>query len=144
MVNQHKIRLFKPTLGKTELKEIEKVFHKSWIGYGPKVKEFEKVWSRYFNVKYSVGVNSCTAALHTALAVNKFKKRKKVLVPSISFSASAAVVLYCGLIPVFVDINEYDLNMNFQDLKNKYSKDCVAIIPVHFGGHHSEMEKIIP
>ena len=43
MVNQHKIRLFKPALGKPELKEIEKVFHKSWIGYGPKVKEFEKV-----------------------------------------------------------------------------------------------------
>lgn len=144
MVNQHKIRLFKPALGKPELKEIKKVFDKSWIGYGPKVKEFEKVWCKYFNVKYAVGVNSCTAALHTALAANKFKKGKKVLVPSISFSATAAVVLYCDLIPVFVDINEYDLNMNFHDLENKYSKDCVAIIPVHFGGHPCEMEKIIP
>ena len=56
----------------------------------------------------------------------------------------SAVVLYCELIPVFVDINEYDLNMNFCDLENKYSKDCVAIIPVHFGGHPCEMEKIIP
>ena len=93
----------------------------------PKVKEFEK-WCKYFNAKYAVGVNSCTAALHTALAANKFKKGKKVLVPSISFSATAAVVLYCELIPVFVDINEYDLNMNFCDLENKYSKDCVAII----------------
>ena len=83
-------------------------------------------------------------ALHTALATNKFKKGKKVLVPSISFSATLAVVLYCELIPVFVDINEYDLNMNFCDLENKYSKDCVAIIPVHFGGHPCEMEKIIP
>ena len=110
MVNQHKIRLFKPALGKPELKEIKKVFDKSWIGYGPKVKEFEKKWCKYFNAKYAVGVNSCTAALHTALAANKFKKGKKVLVPSISFSATAAVVLYCELIPVFVDINEYDLN----------------------------------
>lgn len=144
MVNQHKIRLFKPALGKHELKEIKKVFDKSWIGYGPKVKEFEKVWSAYFNVRYSVGVNSCTAALHTALAVNKFKTGKKVLVPSITFSATAAVVLYCGLIPVFVDINDYDLNINFEDLKKKYSKDCVAVMPVHFGGHPCEMEKIIP
>ena len=45
---------------------------------------------------------------------------------------------------VFVDINEYDLNINFEDLQKKYTKDCVAVIPVHVGGHPCEMEKIIP
>ena len=81
MLRQHKIRLFKPSVGKSELNAINKIFKKSWIGYGPKVKEFEKIWCNYFNVKHSIGVNSCTAALHSALAVNKFKKGKKVLVP---------------------------------------------------------------
>lgn len=61
-----------------------------------------------------------------------------------TFTATAAAALYNDLEPVFVDINEYDLNINFDDLKRKYSKDCVAVIPVHVGGHPCAMEKIIP
>lgn len=137
------IRLFQPSLGKDELNSIKKVFKKSWIGYGEEVQKFEKEWSKFFKVKYSVAVNSCTAALHLALLCNNFKKGKKVLVPAITFSATAAAVLYCDLIPVFVDINDNDLNLNFEDLKNKYTKDCVAVMPVHFGGHPCEMEKIM-
>ena len=143
MVNSKKnIRLFKPSVGSSELTEIKKVFKKSWIGYGEKVREFENLWKKYFKVKYSVGVNSCTAALHIVLAAQNFKKGKKVLVPSITFSATAAAPLYCGLKPVFVDINKNSLTMNFDDLKKKYDKNCVAVIPVHFGGHPCEMDKI--
>ena len=65
-----------------------------------------------------------------------------MLVPAITFSATAAAVLYCNLIPVFVDINQNDLNMNVEDLK-KYTSDCVAVMPVHFGGHPCEMDKIM-
>ena len=138
------IRLFKPSLGNEEIKGIKKIFKRSWIGYGPEVKKFENSWSKYIGIKYSVGVTSCSAALHIALASKKFKKKKKVLVPAMTFSATAAAALHNNLEPVFVDINEYDLNMNFEDLKKKYSKDCVAVIPVHVGGHPCEMEKIVP
>ena len=138
------IRLFKPSLGNEEITAIKRIFKKSWIGYGPEVKKFENSWSKYIGIKYSVGVTSCSAALHIALASKNFKKKKKVLVPAMTFTATAAAALYCGLEPVFVDINEYDLNINFEDLKKKYSKDCVAVIPVHVGGHPCEMEKIIP
>ena len=71
------IRLFQPVLGKPELKSIKRVFNKSWIGYGEEVKRFEKEWSKKFNVKNSIAVNSCTAALHLALLCNEFKKGKK-------------------------------------------------------------------
>lgn len=138
------IRLFKPFIGNEELKEINKAFKKSWIGYGPTVKKFENLWCKKFNVKYSIATNSCTAALHVALKSYNFKKNKKVLVPSITFSATAAVVLYCDLQPIFVDIDKNSLTMSFEDLKKKYTKDCVAIMPVHFGGHPCEMEKIVP
>ena len=77
-----------------------------------KVKDFENKFSKYIGIKYAVGLNSCTAALHIALAVNKFKPKKKVLVPAITFSASAAAALYCGLTPVFVDVDEHNLNIN--------------------------------
>ena len=73
MVNR-KIRLSAPTVDKLELVEIKKLFNKSWLGYGPNVLKFEKAWSRYFGSKYSLGLNSCTAALHISLAVNNFKK----------------------------------------------------------------------
>lgn len=137
------IRLFQPSLDSKELSSIKKVFKKAWIGYGEQVQLFEKEWSKFFNVKHSIAVNSCTAALHLALLCNDFKKGKKVLVPAITFSATAAAVLYCGLIPVFVDINDDDLNINIEDLKKKYTSDCVAVMPVHFGGHPCKMDKIM-
>ena len=143
-IKKNFIRLFKPSFGNEEVEAIKKIFKKSWIGYGPEVKKFENSWSKYIGIKYSVGVTSCSAALHIALASKNFKKKKKVLVPAMTFTATAAAALYCGLEPVFVDINEYDLNINFEDLKKKYSKDCVAVIPVHVGGHPCEMEKIVP
>lgn len=142
--NKKFIRLFKPSFGNEEIAALKRIFKKSWIGFGPEVKKFENSWSKYIGMKYSVGVTSCSAALHIALASKNFKKKKKVLVPAMTFTATAAAALYCDLEPVFVDINEYDLNINFEDLKKKYSKDCVAVIPVHVGGHPCEMEKIVP
>ena len=139
-----KIRLFKPSVGLEELNNIRKVFKSSWLGYGPLVKQFENKFAKFIGTKYAVGVNSGTAALHLALLCNNFKKKKKVLVPSITFSATAAAVLYCGLIPKFVDIKKEDLTIDFEDLKKKYTKDCVAIICVHMGGHPAQMEKIKP
>ncbi len=138
------VRLSTPTVNNLELREIKKLFDRSWLGYGPNVGKFEKAWSKYFKVKHCIALNSCTAALHLALAVNNFKKKKKVLVPAMTFSASAASVLYCGLEPIFVDIDPKTLVMSVNDLKKKYSKDCVAVIAVHFNGQPCEMEKIVP
>jgi perosamine synthetase len=139
-----KVRLSTPTVNQLEITEIKKVFKNSWLGLGPTTAKFEKVWSRYFGSKYSIAVNSCTAALHISLAVNNFKKNKKVLVPAITMSASAASALYCNLEPVFVDIDPKTLVISFDDLKKKYSKDCVAVVVVHLNGQPCEMEKIIP
>ncbi len=107
-------------------------------------KKFEERFAKFIGTKYAVGVNSGTAALHLSLLCHNFPKGKKVLVPAITFSATAASALYCGLIPKFVDINPKNLTIDFEDLKKKYSKDCVAIICVHMGGHPCEMEKILP
>ena len=141
-INQ--IRLFKPSVGIEEIDSIRKVFKKSWLGYGSTVKEFELKFSSFIGTKFAIGLNSCTAALHLALAVNNFKKKKKVLLPAMTFSATAAAILYNDLVPVFVDVNKNDLNINFEDLKKKYTKDCVAVMAVHFGGHPCKMEKIVP
>ena len=139
-----KVRLFKPWIGQKEISNIKKVFKSSWIGYGPEVHKFEKNFANFIGTKYAVAVNSGTAALHLALLCNGFKKNKQVLVPSITFSATAASALYCGLKPKFVDIRKEDLTIDFEDIKKKYNKNCVALICVHMGGHPAQMEKIRP
>ena len=138
------IRLFKPSFGEEELKSIKDSLDKSWVGLGPKVNEFENKWAEFVSAKIAIGVNSATAALHLALMVFKFKKGKKVLVPSLTFSSTASAVLYNGLIPVFVDSDPTSLGMDIEDMKAKYDKDVVAVIPVHYAGHPVQMEKLVP
>jgi|TARA_B100001964_G_C14209184_1_gene589625 perosamine synthetase len=138
-----KVRLFKPSLGEEELTNIKEVFDKAWIGLGPKVTEFEKKWSEYIGCKDSVGVNSCTAALHLALSAFRFQPGKKVLLPVITFASTATAVLYNNLEPLFVDVNEKTAGISLDDLERKYDKDCVAVLPVHFGGHPVPMDKMI-
>ncbi|MGA1791510.1 MAG: DegT/DnrJ/EryC1/StrS family aminotransferase [bacterium] len=137
------IRLFKPSLGQEELDNIKEVFDSAWIGLGPKVSEFEEAWSRYIGVKTSVGVNSATAALHLALAAFRFPEGKKVLVPDITFASTAMAPLYNGLIPVLVDVDPETLSISLEDLGKKYDRDCVAVIPVHMGGHPVPMDRIM-
>ena len=89
-----KIRLFKPSLGDDELNAIKDAFERSWIGLGPKVNQFEEAWEKYLGCNEAIAVNSATAALHLALATFKFPQGKKVLVPSLTFSATASAILY--------------------------------------------------
>ncbi|OGU61912.1 MAG: UDP-4-amino-4-deoxy-L-arabinose-oxoglutarate aminotransferase [Ignavibacteria bacterium RIFOXYB2_FULL_35_12] len=138
------IRLFKPSVGKEELENIKDAFDRSWIGLGPKVNEFEEAWEHFIGCEEAIALNSATAALHLALAVFGFQKSKKVLVPSLTFSSTASAVLYNGLIPVFVDSDPLTLGMSLDDLDEKYNRDCVAIIPVHYCGHPVPMDKIVP
>ena len=138
------IRLFKPSVGEEELQKIREAFERSWIGLGPMVNEFETEWEKFVGCKMAVGVNSATAALHLALAVFRFPEGKKVLVPSLTFAATATAVLYNRLTPVFVDSDPVTLGMDLDDLQRKYDKDCVAVIPVHYAGHPVAMEKLMP
>lgn len=138
-----KVRLFKPSLGKEELDNIKDAFDRAWLGLGPRVREFESKWAEYIGCNSSIGVNSGTAALHLALSAFKFKKGKKVLVPVLTFASTAMAPIYNGLEPVFVDIDNDTLCISLEDLQRKYTKDCVAVIPVHFGGCAAQMDKIM-
>ena len=138
------IKFTEPTLGKKELNAIKDTFESSYLGLGKKVKEFENKFKNFIKTKHAIALNSCTAALDLSIRVNNFKKGKKILVPAITFSATAAVVLHNNLEPIFVDINKFNLNISFEDLKKKYTRDCVGVMLVHFGGHPCEMEKIVP
>ena len=138
------IRLFKPSVGEEELEMIRQAFGRSWIGLGPMVERFEKEWAAYSGAETAIGVNSATAALHLALASFRFPEESKVLVPSLTFAATATAVLYNRLVPVFVDSDPVTLGMDLEDLDRKYTKDCVAVMPVHYAGHPVPMDRLMP
>ena len=138
------IRLFKPSLGEEELQAIKEAFDRSWIGLGPNVNKFEELWANFVGAKVAIGLNSATAALHLALMVFKFPEGKKVMVPSLTFSSTASAILYNHLIPVFVDSNPVTLGMDLEDMKRKFDKDVVAVMPVHYAGHPVPMEELMP
>jgi len=138
------IRLFKPSLTELELNSVKDAFERAWIGLGPKVAEFEEAWKKHLGCEVAIALNSATAALHLALRVFGFQKGKKVLVPAMTFSATASAVLYNDLIPVFVDSDPDTLGISLEDLDRKYDKDCVAVIPVHYAGHPVPMDKLVP
>ena len=138
------IRLFKPSVGEEELEMIRQAFDRSWIGLGPMVEQFEEEWATYSEAETAIGVNSATAALHLALAAFRFPEGSKVLVPSLTFAATATAVLYNRLVPVFVDSDPVTLGMDLVDLDRKYTKDCVAVMPVHYAGHPVPMERLMP
>jgi perosamine synthetase len=138
------VRLFKPSLGEEELAMIKEAFDRSWIGLGPNVNKFEEKWADFVGAKAAIGVNSATAALHLAISAFRFPEGKKVLVPSLTFSATASAALYNRLIPVFVDSDPVTLGVDLEDLDRKYDEDCVAVMPVHYTGHPVPMEKLMP
>jgi perosamine synthetase len=138
-----KIRLFKPCVGEEELANIRSVFDRAWLGLGPLVGQFEREWSEYIGAASSMGVNSATAALHLALTTYGFREGAKVLVPAITFVSTATAALYNRLEPVFVDVEPATLSISFEDLERKVSEDCVAVIPVHLGGHAVAMERLL-
>jgi len=137
------IRLFKPSLGQEELDNIKDAFERAWIGLGPKVAEFENEWSKYIGVKKSIATNSATAALHLSLTAYGFKEGSKVLVPAITFASTATAILYNRLEPVFVDVDAKTISISIEDLEKKYTKNCVAVIPVHFGGQPVPMDGLM-
>lgn len=134
------IPFYKPTIGEDEIKEVVDTLRSGWLTTGPKVKQFESEFSQYLGHCHSVAVNSCTAALHLALEAIGLKPGQTVLVPTMTFAATAEVVRYFNAIPLLVDCRPSDLNLDVADARRKIEaalsrgQQVVAIIPVHYGG----------
>ena len=132
-----------PHIEKKEILEVLNTLKSGWLGTGPKVKKFEKLISRYKKVKNTIAVNSCTAALHLSLLVIKIKKGDEVILPAMTFTATANAIIHAGGIPVFADCEIGSMNIDIKDIEKKITKKTKAIIPVHFAGRPCEMDKIL-
>jgi perosamine synthetase len=136
------IPVFKPNYGKEEIKAVSKVLKSGWIGLGPKTEEFEKRFASYVNAPNAIAVNSATAALHLSLIAANVGDGDEVIIPSLTFTSTAHVVLYVKATPVFADIDPDTLCISANDVRKKITKKTKALIPVHYGGHPCNMEEL--
>jgi len=125
-----------------ESKYIDEVLQSGWLTTASKALKFELLFAQYVGAKYACAVNSCTAALHLAVEAVGIGPGDKVLVPTLTFTASAEVVRYMGADPVFIDV-EYGTGLvSPLILKKALSEhpDVKAIILVHYAGQAAEMK----
>ncbi len=138
-----RIPFFVPEIGEAEIAEVVETLRSGWLTTGPRTKQFERDFAAYVGAKHAIAVNSATAALHLALDAIGVTSGDEVIVPTMTFTATAEVVIHRGATPVFVDCEADTLNMDASQLERRITRRTKAIIPVHYGGQPCEMDQIL-
>ncbi len=126
-----------------EINEVIETLESGWLTTGPRTKRFEDDFKDYIGCDYAIGLNSCTAGLHLALATQGFPSGDEVITTTMTFPATANVIMHERLCPVFVDVEPGTLTMDVSQIHQKITSKTRAIIPVHFAGHSCDMDPIM-
>ncbi len=134
----------KPILPKNFDSILTESIKNGWLTSGPVVKKFEDKISSIASSKHVVAVNSCTAALHLALASKSFSKNDQFIVPTYTFVASVEVGEYLGMEPILIDTEAEGFNLDLNQVEDyvKNNRNVKAIIPVHFAGKAVNMHNV--
>jgi perosamine synthetase len=137
------IPVAQPFLGGNEAKYVNDCLDTGWVSsIGRYVEEFESQFAEYCDVRYAVSCNSGTSALHLALTALGVGPGDEVLVPSMTYVATANAVRYCGATPVFVDSQPDTFNIDPEDIERRITPRTRGIIAVHLYGHPADMRAI--
>ncbi len=136
------IPFHKPYITEDEVSEVLDSLRSGWITMGPKTIEFEKSFGEYIGTRNAVSMNSCTACLHLALKMIDLKEGDEVIVPAVTFTATAEVISYFRAVPVLVDVDNETCNIDAAKIEEKITERTKAIIPVHYGGQPCDMDEI--
>lgn len=127
-----------------ELEAVQNVINSRWLTMGRITQDFEAAFAKYTGAKYALAVTNATAALHMACVAIGLKAGDEVIVPSLTFVASANCIRYTGATPIFADIsNENDLNISPSAIEETITNHTKAILLVHYGGYACEMPRIM-
>lgn len=138
------IPLAEPDLTGNEKKYLQECLDTGWIsGSGKFVDAFEQGFAAFCGASHAVAIVNGTAALHVALLSLGIGPGDEVIVPDLTYIASANAVTYCGAQPVFADVDPVTWTLNPQDVERKLSFRTKAIMPVHLYGHPVEMDPIL-
>jgi perosamine synthetase len=132
-----------PTLDGNERKYVDECLTSSWISSSGKfIGAFEETFAAYCGVRHAISANNGTTALHLALVGLGLQPGDEVIVPSLTYIASANAVTYCGAKPVFVDNDPHHLNIDPAKIEAKITPRTKGILVVHLYGHPAEMDAI--
>jgi len=134
------VPFFRPSIGEEEISAIALCLRSGWLTSGPKTAEFEQRFAAYLGGDlHAVAVNSATAALHLGLEALGVGPGDQVILPSLTFTATAEVVRYLGAQPVLVDVDSSTLCISTDCVEAAISPKTKVILPVHFAGRMSDM-----
>lgn len=134
----------KPDIGESEIKAVVDVLRSGWITTGEKSSEFERRFEILLgDAAIAIAVNSATAGLHLALEAIGIGPGDEVIIPSLTFTATAEVVRYLGGNPVLVDVDAQTLNISPDCVRDAITSRTRAVIPVHYAGLPCDMTAIL-
>ena len=128
------IPVMRPWLGEEEAAAAAEVIASGWVAQGKRVAAFESALAARVGARHAVAVSSCTAALHLALVALGIGAGDDVVVPSLSFIATANAARYVGARPVFADVEERTQNVSAATVERALTPKTHAVIVVHQGG----------
>ncbi len=141
--NAIKVPFFLPYVDSKDITEIKKAALSPFLTNGPKLDLFEQKFKKFTKSKYAVGVSNATSALYLSLKALGIKKNDEVIIPDLTFAATANSVLQTGATPVLADIDEETLNISAESIIKNINRKTRAIIPVHLAGTPCDMQKIM-
>jgi dTDP-4-amino-4,6-dideoxygalactose transaminase len=128
------IPVMKPWFGDEEAAAAADAVRSGWVAQGPRVAEFESRFAAYVGAPYGVAVSSCTTGLHLALHLLGIGPGDEVVVPSLSFIATANCAVYVGATPVFADVEPADMNLSVRTVEPVLTDRTRAVVVVDQGG----------
>ncbi len=136
------IELSRPAVGRAEARAVAAVLRSGWLGLGRETARFETRFAAWVGARHCVATSSGTAALQLAVALLDLQPEDEVVVPAITFVATAHAVRYAGARVVLADVSPDTLTLDPADLARKITARTRAVIPVHYGGHPCAMDEI--
>lgn len=131
-----------PQITEAEIGAVSDVLRSRWLGTGPKAAEFERRVAEFTGARYAIAVNSCTAALHLALKASGVGEGDEVIVPTMTFCATANAVIHSKAVPVLVDCEPLTGNLDPEAVERAVTPRTKAVIPVHFAGRPVRMDDL--
>ena len=132
----------RPPIGQEEIDAVVDTLRTDWITTGPKTQEFSDALREYLGAPGVLPLNSCTAALHTALVTWGIGPGDEVITTPMTFAASVNVIEHVGAKPILVDVQPDTLNVDPEKVAAAVADKTRAIIPVHYTGHPADLDEI--
>jgi len=144
-MGQPELPVFDVRVEQEDLDAVEATLRSGWLSAGPQTEAFESEFAEHLGSKHVLALSSCTAALHLSCIAAGIGPGDEVIVPSLTFVATANAVRYCGGRPVFCDLaggEGNDLNLDVELVASLITDRTKAVIPVHWAGYPVEIEAL--